>query len=142
MSETSPRLGSRRMPARQLLAAVSKAPRKVRIAGLAALAGAAAVVALPAAANASTVNPTCTVPAGVSYQLVERITVINPEHQGGLPPRYTFSGWEAFSNGVYYNGAVEGVGAGIADNPVQALAARVNNRLLGVVCTTSSSPAY
>jgi hypothetical protein len=65
MSDTRTQPGSSRKSPRQLLTAARTAPRKLRIValtGLIGLAGTAALVDVPAAANASTiVNPSCPV---------------------------------------------------------------------------------
>lgn len=120
--------------ARQLLTAAHKAPRKLRIAAAASLiaaAGTAALVAVPAAANASTVtttpNPTCAVPAGVSYTEVERVVVF--QYNGFL---FYSSYWEAYSNGVYYNGYDL-----LGQIPPNELGGSVD-----AICSTSSSPLY
>jgi hypothetical protein len=76
-------------------------------------------------ANAATVtpNPMCAVPAGVTYQLV---------HVNSLTLTIAVYEYEAFSNGVYYNGA-DFVGL----PPGQAKAAG-----FGAACSTSSTQLY
>jgi hypothetical protein len=90
--------------ARHLLTAISKAPRKLRIAGLAGLitvASTAALIAAPAAANASTTtaNPTCAVPAGTSYKFLGETGTGTRLNQ----PPFLFL-WEDSVNGVNYIG--------------------------------------
>jgi hypothetical protein len=121
-----------------------KSPRKARIAGLAgliAVAGTVAAIAVPAAASASTVattpNPTCAIPAGATYQLISESRLqINPDV-------YQFiitSEWEAYSNGVYYNGLVVGINE--YGNPIQAVTAHAEGLPGNAICSTSSSPLY
>jgi hypothetical protein len=76
MSDNISRPGSNRKSPRQLHTTVGKAPRRLRLAGLASLiavAGTAGLVAatVPASASTDTVtdNPTCTLPAGLSWQI-------------------------------------------------------------------------
>jgi hypothetical protein len=101
MSDTNARPGSNRKSPRQLLTAVSEASRKLRIAGLTGvitLAGTAALVAAPAAASASTVNPNCAVPIGHSWEL-DSIAPLYPPSL--LPLAYH---WSTTYNGVLYEG--------------------------------------
>lgn len=130
---------SRRQPgatrARQLLRAAGKAPRTLRAAGAAGLiatAGAAAVLSAPAAASAATSvqapNPTCAVPAGVTYHLIRII------RNGPIAQQLTgTSEWEASSGGLYYNGLVEGP----VIPPDQAEAAGYQT-----TCSISTEPLY
>jgi hypothetical protein len=121
-----------------------KSPRKARIAGLAgliAVAGTVAAIAVPAAASASTVattpNPTCAIPAGATYNLIVRDHIpLFPGDALGL----VTSEWEAFSNGVYYNGLA--VGINFVGNPIQAVADHAAGLAVEAICSTSSSPLY
>lgn len=109
MSDTRPSPGTGR--ATQLPTGGSKAPRKLRLAGFAGLTGLIAVASAAAlmtapAANAATFtnNPTCAVPAGVSYQLVGDYLIGKAPGEPDLPPFVTIYEWQAFSNGLYYYG--------------------------------------
>ena len=146
-TNTPPRPGTNRV--RQLLAAIRKTPRKLRIAGIAslvALASTVAFVAAPAAANAATAattttnNPTCAIPAGATYQLVyQDVEPANPYFE--IPFIY-YNESEAFSNGVYYNALT--IGVSFDGTPFQALAdiASGIDPAIQVDCSTSSTPIY
>ena len=108
MSDTNPNPGSSRTSPRQLLTAISRAPRRLVIAsttGLIALASAAALVAAPAAAHASTSTPLpgCILPAGVSWQLTSYVIRDNANI------RLFTSRWHASANGLAYGGLVGGI---------------------------------
>jgi hypothetical protein len=127
MSDSHALRGISRKRPRQPLTASRKARRGLRIAGLATVAGAVAMIAVPAAANAAVVttpNPTCAIPAGATYQESYAHVGIAPRFEGF---------WEAYSAGVWYNAAV----INFSGPPLQALAAGYP-----VSCSTSSSPVY
>lgn len=106
MSDTISELGTSR--ARRLLTAARKAPRQARIAaaaGLITLAGTAALVAVPAAANATTtVNPNCPLPATQPWQYDGSITSSLTRPGTNIAYNLSDNYWETTYNGVFYTG--------------------------------------
>ena len=107
MSDTITQPGSSRV--RQMLAATRKAPRRLRIAGLAGLiaaVGTAALIAAPAAANAATiVNPSCPVPSNITFQETSQSTYNLLQGISRSEVLFvTQSNWQATYNGQNYTG--------------------------------------